>query len=70
MFKVVDAPTRGVQRVRPRMRNVGLVHVVAAVVLAAALALGAMHGLRRRRRPGAAPRLRRWPASSGWPGWR
>ena len=44
VFKVVDAPTRGVQRVRPRMRNVGLVHVVAAVVLAAALALGAMHG--------------------------
>ena len=44
VFKVVDAPTRGVQRVRPRMRNVGLVHVVAALVLAAALALGAMHG--------------------------
>ncbi len=44
MFKVVDAPTRGVQRVRPRMRNVGLVHVVAAGVLAATLALGAMHG--------------------------
>ncbi|MCZ3389879.1 MAG: hypothetical protein LH645_12370 [Actinomycetia bacterium] len=44
MFKVVAAPTRGVQRVRPRMRNVGLVHVVAALVLAATLALGAMHG--------------------------
>lgn len=44
VFKVVDAPTRGVQRVRPRMRNVGLVHVVAALVLAATLALGAMHG--------------------------
>lgn len=44
VFKVVAAPTRGVQRVRPRMRNVGLVHVVAALVLAATLALGAMHG--------------------------
>jgi hypothetical protein len=44
VFKLVDAPTRGVQRVRPRMRNVGLVHVVAALVLAATLALGAMHG--------------------------
>lgn len=44
MFNVVDAPTRGVQRVRPRMRNVGLVHVVAALVLAPALALGAMQG--------------------------
>lgn len=29
---------------RPRMRNVGLVHVVAALALAATLALGAMHG--------------------------
>jgi hypothetical protein len=44
VFKVVDAPTRGVQRVRPRMRNVGLVHVVAAMVLAATLALGTMQG--------------------------
>jgi hypothetical protein len=44
VFKVVDAPTRGVQRVRPRMRNVGLVHVVAALVLAWTLALGAMQG--------------------------
>jgi hypothetical protein len=44
VFKVVDAPTRGVQRVRPRMRNVGLVHVAAALVLSATLALGAMQG--------------------------
>ena len=44
VFKVVDAPSRGVQRVRPRMRNVGLVHVAAALVLAVTLAQGAMHG--------------------------
>jgi hypothetical protein len=44
VFRVLDAPTRGVQRVRPRMRDVGLVHVVAAMVLGVALALGAMHG--------------------------
>jgi hypothetical protein len=44
VFKVVDAPTRDVQRVRPRMRDVGLVQVVAAIVLAVTLALGAMQG--------------------------
>ncbi len=44
VFKLVDAPTRGVQRVRPRMRNVGLVHVVAALVLGVALAAGTMQG--------------------------
>lgn len=44
VFKLVDAPTRGVQRVRPRMRNVGLVHVAAALVLGAALAVGTMQG--------------------------
>ena len=44
VFKLVDAHTRGVQRVRPRMRNVGLVHVAAALVLGGALALGTMQG--------------------------
>lgn len=44
MFKLVDAPTRGVQQTRPRMRNVGMVHVLASLVLAATLTLGSMHG--------------------------
>lgn len=42
VFIVVDAPTRGVQRVRPRMRDVGLVHVVSALVLSLSLGLGTM----------------------------
>lgn len=42
VFGVVDAPTRGVQRVRPRMRNVGLVHAVAALVLGVTLVVGTM----------------------------
>lgn len=44
VFGMVDAPTRGVQRVRPRMRDVGLVHVAAALVLGVALALAMMQG--------------------------
>jgi hypothetical protein len=44
VFVVVDAPTGGVQRVRPLMRNVGLVHVAAALVLGVALSLGAVQG--------------------------
>jgi hypothetical protein len=44
VFRVIDAPTRGVQQVRPRMRNVGIVHVVAALVLGVALAFGTMRG--------------------------
>ena len=44
VFKLVDAPTRGVQRVRPRIRSVGLVHVVAALVLGVVTALGTMQG--------------------------
>ena len=44
VFIAVDAPTRGVQRVRPRMRDVGVVHVVAAVVLGATLSLAALRG--------------------------
>lgn len=42
VFIVVDAPTRGAQRVRPRMRNVGLVHVASAVMLGVTLVLGTM----------------------------
>ena len=42
MFIVSGAPTRGVQRVRPRMRNVGLVHVGLALVLGISLVLGTM----------------------------
>ncbi len=44
VFTVIDAPTRGVQQVRPRMRNVGFVHVVAALVLGIALTFGTMRG--------------------------
>ena len=42
VFIELDAPARGVQRVRPRMRNVGLVHVVSALVLGMSLVLGTM----------------------------
>jgi hypothetical protein len=37
VFNVIDAPARGVHRVRPRMRDVGFVHLVAGLVLLAAL---------------------------------
>jgi len=42
VFIVLDAPARGVQRVRPLMRNVGLVHVASALVLGTSLVLGSM----------------------------
>jgi hypothetical protein len=44
VFIVVDPPTRRVQRVRPRVRNVGVVHLVAAVVLVATLSMGVLQG--------------------------
>ncbi|MGB2840334.1 MAG: hypothetical protein WBC76_10945 [Actinomycetes bacterium] len=42
VFTVLDAPARGLQQARPRMRNVGLVHVVSALVLGLSLVLGTM----------------------------
>lgn len=44
VFIVVDAPARGVQQARPRMRNVGLVQVIAAVVLGVTLGLSTIRG--------------------------
>lgn len=40
MVKLLDMPPRGVNRTRPRMRSVGVVHVVAALTMAPLLATG------------------------------
>lgn len=42
MNVVVEAPTRGAQRVRPRMRSVGIAHAVAALALLGVLGFGTL----------------------------
>lgn len=41
---LLDAPARGVNRVRPRMRSVGAVHLVAALTMAPLLTIGELQG--------------------------
>ncbi len=43
MFNLIDAPARGIHRVRPRMRDVGVVHVIAGFVLLAVLGIGELY---------------------------